>query len=32
MSDEYSAIANKHANFTRGESNVIERAINKATK
>jgi hypothetical protein len=32
MSSEYAMIANKHANFTRGESNIIERAIEKATK
>jgi hypothetical protein len=32
MSDEYSAIANKHANFTMGESRIIENAIRKATE
>lgn len=31
MSDEYSMIANRHANYTRGEANIIESAIKKAT-
>lgn len=30
LSDDYSAIAKRHANFTRGESNTIENAIKKA--
>lgn len=32
MSDEFSAIANRHASYTVGESKVIEGAIKKATE
>lgn len=32
MSDEYSAIANRHASYTVGESRIIEGAIKKATE
>ena len=32
MSDEYSAIANRHASYTVGESKIIEGAIKKATE
>lgn len=32
LSDDYSSIANKHANYTRGEANIIEQAIQKATE
>lgn len=32
MSDEFSAIANRHASYTVGESRIIEGAIKKATE
>ena len=31
LSDDYSTIANKHANFTQGEFKKIDKAIKKAT-
>jgi len=32
LSDDYSAIAGKHANYTKGEANKIEGVIKKYSK